>query len=143
MCIDCSVYIMLQWRKGVLSYMKEINKVKIMNQRTTQYYVSSVWCTLLKHQCWQGGSAVLSTCYSYEGPGFSSQQQARRLTAICNYSFRGSNTLFWHPQALGMQVVQRHKCWKDICVQKNKEIYHSLKTEKTAALWHFCPKCDN
>ena len=57
---------------------------------------------------WRDGSALKSTSYSSRGPRFSSQPQ--RLSAICNYSSRGSNTLFWPLWALHTYVVQRYTC---------------------------------
>lgn len=33
-----------------------------------------------------------------------------RLTTICTSSFRGSNAVFWTPQATDTYVVHRHMC---------------------------------
>lgn len=60
---------------------------------------------IIVNHIWRVGSVVKSTCCFCRGPGVQFSAPILYLISLCNFSLRGSNTIFWSPWSLGMCVV--------------------------------------
>lgn len=87
--------------------------------------VESSKLAVLRQKCrgWRDYSTVKTTGCFFKRPGISSIHMV--TYSVCNFSFRGSDILFWP-----LWAMHRHTCIQNTNTDKNKHFFKKIKLSK-------------